>query len=116
MVSPPAFQWRLNLNTAPAELLSCAPGLTPTAVRSILFLRRSGSIGTIEQVLTSLSREDRRALLGSYGPFGHLVTMRPPLFLLDAVGFGGTPALSSRITAAVTVGGRSLVTIWREAE
>ena len=117
MVPAPGFQWRLNLNTAPASLLGCLPGLDRAAVGALVENRRRGpAFRTMEEVLAALSIDSRTKVLASYGALGRMAALQPPLLLINANGWAGRPALSSRVTVVAAAGGAKLVVFWREAQ
>lgn len=110
------FQWRLNLNTAPPALLACIPGLTPAAIAAIQVQRVKKPFHVIEEVLQVMDRESQRTLLATFGDFSRLVTLQPPVWLIDVAGFAGAPQLAARATAVAAVGGSQLEILWREAQ
>jgi general secretion pathway protein K len=108
---------RVNLNSAPPEVLQTLPGFGPEAVSVATRLRLAGeAIAGTDRFLALLSPEARSVLMGSYQEFSRQVAYEPSRFEASVVGgVSGRKPLSRTSITLVAVGSR-LAVIRRRSE
>lgn len=99
---------RLDLNTAPRELLALLPGLGPEAIERILARRAAGRpIESLEAFAAELSPEGRAPLAAAWSTLEQASALAPPLFEgVFAGGVRGLPTIETRRMLLIPVDSR----------
>lgn len=108
----------VNVNTAPAEVLQCIPGVGEPEAALLLRVRLGrGSFGSLDEVASTLSLSGSVAPAGGFAQaLADRAALSPPWLLIRAVGYAGTPPLSAAVTVAAGYQGLRLDIRLREAE
>ena len=103
---------RINLNTAPREVLLTIPGLPEQAVHEIIAFRASskGPFESVGDLLTSNAVDQ-----GVFRAIAELVTVRSSVFRITSVGTVAS-GISCTVTAIVDREARPPIVYWHESE
>lgn len=117
---------RVNVNTAPAEVLAALPGLSDTDVQKILQARQGGeNLGDVFATPTWLLTDAQVAWKTLYnldsaikypdGTYGSIITTRSQVYRVQSVGyFDGGKGPTVRVEAVIdTNAGRPRIIAWR---
>jgi len=111
---------RVNINTAPREVLAALPGVGPEGARELLARRASGEVFTSAGVIEQLTR--RGALAAGDQPAGGAIAASrtstvPSRILIVSRGWQPGHPLTHEIQAVYAVaGGRLTLRAWRERD
>ncbi|MGH7535018.1 MAG: general secretion pathway protein GspK [Gemmatimonadales bacterium] len=108
---------RLDLNTAPAELLATLPGITPGGAATIAARRLSGRrLNGPDDLLSLLAPRDQAVLGTEYPAFLEAATFQPTSLLLEVLGGVEGSPIVTRATLTVVPTSERLAVIRRETE
>jgi hypothetical protein len=98
---------RVDITTAPAEVLALLPGLRPEAIEAIV---RRRPVNALEDVTDNLSRSALEEFLGNLEALRRLTSIGVSQYTVEALGgIDGTPILASARIVLVPTGGRLAV-------